>query len=467
MSASTGPPPGGMGGMGAGTGIPAGFPGGPGGPPQPSMGVPQPSPFPPDTGEQQTKKDFIQRDPPTPPEPRRKLVKRWTDKLTRARKHWEPVFKRMRENMEFAEGRQWPDMPNDVRTRDERYIANICIRHIMQRTAELYPNNPKMRAKRSPKLTAQVWDGSIMMLQQAQQSALMAMQAGMPPDPHAMQVLQDAQMEAQADRLLERISRTLEILYAYNVRQQPFDFKACMKMTVRRAIVTGVGFIKLGFQRAMQMSPEIEQRIADMSERLANIERLSADLSDGEIEIDSADAELLKLAIQSLMQEPQLVVREGLTFDYPDSTAIIPDPRCRSLKGFVGADWVAQEYLLTPDEIEEIYMVDVGSSYTCYDHNGVSSGFQPSHSLDHYTAGGGEDERSRNAPACGRSTTARTPRFTSCATAMPISCASRRPPMPRPRGSIRGSRWCSTRVTTKSGCIHSPTSISCVTCNWN
>ena len=175
--------------------------------------------------------------------------------------------------------------------RDERYIANICIRHVLQRTAELYPNNPKMRAKRSPKLTAMVWDGSLAMLQQAQQSALMAAQAGMPPDPHSMQVLQDAQMEAQADRLLERISRTLEILYAHNVRQQPFEFKACMKMTVRRAIVTGVGYVKLGFQRAMKMSPEIEQRIADMSERLANIERLSADLSDGEIDRDSADAE--------------------------------------------------------------------------------------------------------------------------------------------------------------------------------
>jgi hypothetical protein len=205
-----------------------------------------------------------------------------------------------------------------------------------------------------------------------------------------MMVLRDAQMTAQADRMMEKISKTLEILYEYNVREQPFEFKACMKMSVRRAIVTCVGYVKLGFQRAMQMSPEIEMRISDMSERLANIERLSADLSDGEFETDSADAEELKLAIQALMQEPQLVVREGLSFDYPDSTSIIPDPRCRSLRGFVGADWVAQEYLLTPDEIEEIYMVDVGSSYTCYDDNGKSSGYQPSASLDHYTAGGGE-----------------------------------------------------------------------------
>lgn len=365
-------------GMGAGMGAPA-MPG----PSAPGM-------MPPPDQETQDQ-DFMQREAPNPPEPRRKLVKRWADRVTRARKHWEPVFKRMRDNMEFAEGRQWPDMPNDTRQRDERYIANICIRHILQRTAELYPNNPTMKAKRSPKLTTTVWDGTAAMLQQAQQAMLLAAQAGLPPDPQSMMVLRDAQMTAQADRMLDKIGKTLEILYDYNVREQPFEFKACMKMTVRRALVTSVGYVKLGFQRAMRMSPEIEMRISDMSERLANIERLAADLSDGEIEQDSADAEELRLAIQTLTQEPQLVIREGLTFDYPDSTSIIPDPRCRSLKGFVGADWVAQEYLLTPDEIEEIYMIDVGSSYTCYNDNGQSTGYQPAASLDHYTAGGGDN----------------------------------------------------------------------------
>jgi hypothetical protein len=335
--------------------------------------------------------DHVSRDPPNPPEPRRKLVKRWTDRVTRARKHWEPVFKRMRDNMEFAEGRQWPDMPNDARQRDERYIANVCIRHILQRTAELYPNNPKMVAKRKPKLMAQTWDGSQQQLMQAQQGALMAMQAGLPPDPQSQMVLQDAQMVAQYDRMLERVSKTLEILFEYNVNDQPFAFKECMKMTVRRAIVTSVGYVKIGFQRAMRMSPEIEYRLSDMSERLAHVERLSAEIGDGELEPDSADAEELKIAMQSLMQEPQIVIREGLLFDYPDSTALIPDPKCRSLRGFVGADWVAQEYLLTEDQIEDIYMIDIGTSYTAYDDFGQPSGYQPAATLDHYTAGGGEN----------------------------------------------------------------------------
>ena len=89
-------------------------------------------------------------------------------------------------------------------------------------------------------------------------------------------------------------------------------------------------------------------------------------------------------------------MREGLIFDYPDSTAIIPDPRCRTLRGFLGADWVAQEYLLTPDEIEEIYMVDVGTSYTAYNEDGQTTGYEPT-SEQHYYAGygtGGSDDGS-------------------------------------------------------------------------
>jgi hypothetical protein len=158
-----------------------------------------------------------------------------------------------------------------------------------------------------------------------------------------------------------------------------------MKMTTRRAIVTAVGYVRLGFQRAMKMSPAIEARIADMSERLANVERLSQDLADGELQHDDPEAEELRLAIAGLSQESQLIVREGLAFDYPDSTSIIPDKKCRTLKGFLGTDWVAQQYILTPDEIQEVYGVDVGKGYSAYDADGNATDTAPPR---HYEAGG-------------------------------------------------------------------------------
>src|SRR5262245_53237109 len=135
------------------------------GPPPPDMMGPTPAPMAPAPG------DYVNREKPEPAEPRKKLVKRWQDRVKRAKRHWRQPFKRMRANMEFVEGRQWPN-EQKLDHRDDRYVANICIRHVLQRTAELYPNNPTMVAKKKPKLIATVWDGTQQQLMQAQQGMM-------------------------------------------------------------------------------------------------------------------------------------------------------------------------------------------------------------------------------------------------------------------------------------------------------
>jgi hypothetical protein len=331
---------------------------------------------------------YMQRDQPQPDEGRRKFVEDWIKRVKDSREFFDPDFKRMRDNMAFTEGAQWPDYVRDKHVRDDRYVANISLRHVQQRTAELYPNNPTMKAKRTEKIVAKTWDGSSMALVQAEQQVQQSMMVGMMPPLEAMSILQDAQQVKQFDDMMDRVGKTLELFYDYNIREQTHSFKNGMKTTVRRAIITGVGYVKLGFQRAMKMRPEIEARISDMSERLANVERLAADMSDNEFQPDSAEAESLKIALQTLMQEQQLIVREGLSFNYPDSTALIPDRKCRSLKTFVGADWVAEEFILSLDEIKEVYMIDVGSSYIAYDDKGPISSSKSGGSSRSYQAGG-------------------------------------------------------------------------------
>jgi hypothetical protein len=75
------------------------------------------------------------------------------------------------------------------------------------------------------------------------------------------------------------------------------------------------------------------------------------------------------------MDEQGAVVREGLTFDYPLSTRIIPDTKCIDLRHWVGSDWVAEEYLLSTDEIEEIYGVDLRGHCTEYVEDGDTESF--------------------------------------------------------------------------------------------
>src|SRR5580765_1530286 len=191
-------------------------------PPDPMMGGPPPV-GPPMMGPDPSQlvgqdQSFVNRERPEPADPRRKLVSRWQNKVKRAKRHWRSQFRRMRENMEFCEGRQWPDLVKTEK-RDDRYVANICIRHVLQRTAELYPNNPTMRAKTKPKLIAQTWDGSSQQLLQAQQSLMMGAQTGL-VDPNAMAILQDASLVKQFDQMMERVGKTLEMLYEYNIQEQ-------------------------------------------------------------------------------------------------------------------------------------------------------------------------------------------------------------------------------------------------------
>lgn len=311
----------------------------------------------------------IPRERPDPPRPRAELVKVWNARVMRARQHWRPAFERMRRCMDFVIGKQWP---NSLGMDDDRYICNIALRHVQSRTAAIYASNPTIVARRRERMINVVWDGTMQQLAMAQQNVAMSQQLGQPPDPATQGILQDAQRVHAYNEMLDRVSNTLRLLYNYNVSEQVHPFKSMMKMTVRRSIVCGVSYVKLGFQRAMRMRPDVEARIADMSEQLATIERLAADLADEKFRLEEAKAEELRLAIKSLTNEPQLIVREGLVFDYPDSTSIIPDLKCTNLREFLGADWVAEEYFMLPDQIKEIYKVDVGQAYRAWRAEGVN-----------------------------------------------------------------------------------------------
>lgn len=370
-----------------------------GAPPSPFDTPPDPMGAPPS--------NIISRDEPDPSEQRRKLVARWTDKVVRARAHFKSDFDRMKANTEFVLGAQWEDGKplTGGDAKDHRYVANVALRHVQQAVASLYPNNPTVEFTKKEKLIATLWDGDMATLQAAQQKMAQNAQAAavglpqLPIDPETAQILQDFQAVQTYDKMVTRVGTTMQLLWDYNVDEQVHPFKAMMKLSIRRAVITGVAFVKLGFQRAMEMSPEIEQRIADMSEQLATIERISADIADSVVQADSADAEQLRIAIETLTSEGQIVVREGLTFDYPDSWAIIPDPKCRSLRGFLGADWVAQEYMLSVDEIEEIWAKDVRAGHAAYstDENETRGN---SITQGHTKAGGGRDDDDRGGMCC-------------------------------------------------------------------
>ena len=193
-----------------------------------------------------------------------------------------------------------------------------------------------------------------------------AQSVGMPMNPMLAQavgsgidIVMDAARVKSENQMLDKLGRTLELLYQSEVDNQPHPFKSMMKKVVRRAVTCGVGYVKLGYERVMEQRPDMEKGIADASERLATLERLAADMADEITDDQDQEAEQLRLLIEDMSRQMDVIAREGLTFDYPLSTSIIPDLKCTDLKNFLGGDWVAEEFILSTDEIKEIYGVDV------------------------------------------------------------------------------------------------------------
>jgi hypothetical protein len=310
-------------------------------------------------------------------EAERKLSAKIVSRIKADRKHWEKPFKQMREDMKIARtgrGKDWPE---------KFYTANITGRHINQKVAALYAKNPKAIARRRERLDFKVWDETVETLTMAMETVAMAPPpmvdplTGMagPQDPlvmKAMDVVADFEQGMTRRQQVEKIGKTLEILFEYFTGEQtPVDFKTSMKQLVRRAATAGVGYLKLGFQREFDKDPTVQQRLADFQQQLLYIQNLAKEAMDPTDEQRMVKEREVRLAMESLSGQENVLIREGLVFDFPDSTRVLPDKMCRVLTGFIGARWVTVEYLYTPEEVKRNFGVDLGKDYTCYSDDGT------------------------------------------------------------------------------------------------
>ncbi len=361
-------------------------------------------------------------DTETVPESTRQLVTRIARRIKADKKHHEKAFKIMKRDMFIAmHGREetWSE---------KNYKANIAGRHVKQKTASLYAKNPKATARRADQLDFAIWDENPQtlmsayelvqaanMIMQEHQAKLAALNTPIeeignvdpalleataqsvtmaPPDPlmghNGGPTIEDPMMPpgfAEAQELIAdftqgmarrtevaKIGKTLEILFAKALREQkPVDFKTAMKQLVRRACTTCVGYVELGFQREHGPRPEMTEKLADARTRLDHMRVLSERVEEGDIDDTEAEMAELEKSVAALESEPEIVIREGLVFDYPRSTKVIPDRLCKSLVGFIGARHVTVEYEYTTHEVREMFDVDM-KQFTGYTPDGKSVG---------------------------------------------------------------------------------------------
>lgn len=323
--------------------------------------------------------------------------------------HHDKAFKRMKRDMFVA---MWG---RDETWSEQNYKANMAGRHVKQKTATLYAKNPKATARRVDRLDFAIWDEdpqSIMLamqtvqmgaqLEQQHMAAQQAAVQGIAADPvgaavmmghnggpplelqpfqppqevlDAQALLEDFQQGMLQRKQIAKVGKTLEVLFGNALREQkPVDFKTGAKQLVRRTCTTGVGYVELAFQREYGPRAGITEQLADAKARLDHLTRLSKDVASGEIEPADAEMAELEASMAALQQEPEIIIREGLVFDFPRSTKVIPDRLCKTLVGFIGARHLTIEYEFTPDEIREFFEIDDVKDFTTFTPEGKAYG---------------------------------------------------------------------------------------------
>ncbi len=355
---------------------------------------------------------------PTPqeaeqPESERALVAKKLGIIRSDETFHDKAFKRMRKSMYMA---FWG---YDDTWSEKLYKANIAGRHVKQKTNALYAKNPTATATRKKRLDFKVWDEnpkSLMMAFQITQAAQLALQQAamtpptadpvtglpVPVDPQlppgfeqAQAIIADFQQGTAYRTMVEKLGKTLEILFADALHsQKPLNFKMAAKALVRRACTCGVGYIELGFMRQYGPRPDIDAELSDARGRLDHLQRLAQDIASGEIDEDAAEVAELKASIEALMNEPEVVLTEGLTFDFPQSTKVVPDQLCTQLVGFVGARHVTIKYLFTCEQVEEMFPgTDIAKAgYRAYGPNGNALGPEAQPELPLWNEDAGENE---------------------------------------------------------------------------
>lgn len=288
------------------------------------------------------------------------MVKLWTQRITKAKEKWKADFDRMRENMDFVAGLQWP---GQYKIRSEKYIVNMTLRAVNQGVASLYAKDPKVSAKRRDRLDFKLWDGKQETILQAMQIQQMAAMHGLPMPPDVMAMLNDYQQGKMRHSVIDGIGKTLEVVCQYQMDSQQPSFKTQMKQLVRRVNVCGVGYIKVKFERDYE--PGLTQSETRMSvmDRAKMARAIIEKMEKGEITEDSAEVQQLKSLVESLgvsqLDYEGVEVKERLVFDFPQATSIIPDPACRALKGFVGAKWVVEEFYYPLEFVNAFFEKDI------------------------------------------------------------------------------------------------------------
>lgn len=326
--------------------------------------------------------------------PRAALVQELTEWVTEEREFWKPVFKRIREEQEFAAGQQWPGEEGVSEWFDERYKGDVMQQMNNRKTASLYAKNPTPDAKVQERLCFEVWDGKqesidgakailqaatpiVQQAEQAMAAGVMPM-AGPPPEIEmAQRIVQDYERGMAEKALYQKVADTARLLISQQWRSQSPEFLVSMKHLVAQVITSRVGYVKVLYRRDEKpMDATQSANVNGLREKLATLKARLEAMTRNEVEADSAEVEKTRLLLQTITKEleqaelPQFE-NEGVVYDFLPATSVIVDRNCKCLKEFIGAKRICHEMLMERRDAEATYGISLeDAGAVLYDDSG-------------------------------------------------------------------------------------------------
>lgn len=235
------------------------------------------------------------------------LAKKWNKRIAHARDHWDKFHKRVRHNRKTVAGFNWEA---DPKTKDfYKLRANLIHGTITAILPNIYARNPEISA--TPLY--------------------------------------------RADNL-KLLTKTLETVT--NRHLEKADLKGRAKATVRSALTSSFGVVKVMYQRDIRRDPIIQSRINDTQDNILEIERLLADIEDpnqrGDLEAKRAELDQL---MASLNEQVEITAAEGLVIDRVLTENLLIDPSVCEFWDYKDADWQCQIIPMKKSQAEATYKV--------------------------------------------------------------------------------------------------------------
>jgi hypothetical protein len=235
------------------------------------------------------------------------LAKLWNKRIASARKHWEKFHRRVRHNRKTVSGIDWQADPE---TKDfYRPRANLIHGTITAVLPNIYARNPEISAT-----------------------------------------------PLYRSENLKLLCKTIETVTNRGLERAKLKDRA--KATVRSALTSSFGIVKVMYQRDLRRDPIIQSRINDTQDNIAHIEGLVAQIEDPEQRTDqeSKKAELEQV-MKALEEQVEVVAAEGLVIDRVLTDNLLVDPGVCEFWDYRDADWMAQVIPMKKSDAEANYKI--------------------------------------------------------------------------------------------------------------